>query len=150
MTRQEQAIENFKKGYNCTQSVVLAFKDLLNIDEETLLRLSSPFGGGMGRMRMTCGAFSGINIVLGLLYGYNTPETGEIKMELYKKVQELGKKFTEENGSLMCSTLLNIDTKELSYVPTPRTEEFYKKRPCPMIIGNSAKILDDFIKKTQQ
>ena len=146
MGRVEASKEYFLKGYNCSQSVVLAFKDLFNIDEETLLKIASPFGGGMGRLRETCGAFSGALIVIGLLYGYNTPEIGEIKKELYEKVQEIGKKFEEKNGSLVCRTLLNL--KEMHSAPTPekRDENFYKRRPCISIIENSVSILDEFIK----
>ena len=85
MTRREQAINYFKEGYNCSQAVVLAFRDILTIDANELCKIASPFGGGISRMRETSGAVSGMVLVLGSLVGYSTPEIGEKKHELYKK-----------------------------------------------------------------
>ena len=83
MTRREEAMENFKKGYNCSQAIVLAFADMLPVDRTLLLRLASSFGGGMGRLREVCGSVSGMFMIAGLLYGYDGPETGQIKAEHY-------------------------------------------------------------------
>jgi len=145
MTRREQAIDNFLKGYNCSQSVVLAFSDLLSIDQETLLKIASPFGGGMGRLREVCGSISGAFIVLGLLYGYDTPDTNELKKTLYSRVQEIAHQFEEKNGSIVCRELLGLNVKHDSATPSPRTEEFYKKRPCMELIGDAAEIVDAYI-----
>ena len=139
------AIDYFKQGYNCSQSVVLAFKDLVNINEKTLAKLASPFGGGMSRLREVCGAVSGINIIIGLLYGYDTNETGEVKAELYSRVQELAKTFEEKNGSIVCRELMHLDVKHDSPIPTPRTNDFYTKRPCLELIGYVAEILEEYI-----
>lgn len=143
--RKELAIAYFKQGYNCSQSVVLAFKDLVNIDEKTLLKLASTFGGGMSRLREVCGAVSGMNIVLGLLYGYDAPETGEVKANLYSRVQELALKFEEKNDSIVCRELMHLETKHDSPIPTPRTNDFYTKRPCLNLIGYASEILEEYI-----
>lgn len=140
-----RAKENFLKGYNCTQSVVLAFSDELDIDEEVLLRLASSFGGGMGRLREVCGAVSGMFIVAGLKYGYSLPKDIEGKTEHYKRIQELAASFREKNGSIVCRELLGLNTKTSSYVPSARTDEYYKKRPCPDICGEAAGIIGDYI-----
>lgn len=145
--RSEKAMENFLKGYNCSQSVVLAFSDLLDVDEKTLLKLASSFGGGMGRLREVCGSVSGMFIVLGLLYGYDGPETGEVKADHYARIQKLAKRFEEKYGSIVCRELLGLDIKHDSSVPEKRTEEYYKKRPCKEIIGEAAQILDDYLKE---
>ena len=84
MNRKELAISYFKQGYNCSQSVVLAFKDSI-INAEELVKISAPFGGGISRMRETCGAVSGMVLVIGSVFGYSAPETGEKKQELYTK-----------------------------------------------------------------
>ena len=146
MTRKEQAINYFKEGFNCTQAVVLAFKDILTIDANELCKIASPFGGGISRMRETCGAVSGMVLVLGNLIGYNTPETGEKKHELYKNTQELLKIFENRYGSLTCRVLLNLATQHDDPKPSPRDHSFFSKRPCPELIGGAAEILEQFLK----
>ena len=106
MTRREAAMENFKKGYNCSQAIVLAFADMLPVDRTLLLRLASSFGGGMGRLREVCGSVSGMFMIAGLLYGYDGPETGQIKAEHYAGIQELAKRFEEKHGTIICREML--------------------------------------------
>ncbi len=148
MTRREMAMANFMKGYNCSQSVVLAFADMLPVKESELLKMASSFGGGMGRLREVCGAVSGMFIVIGLLYGYDGPETGPVKAEHYKRVQELARRFEEKHGSIVCRELLGLNVKREAPTPEARTKEYYKKRPCPEIIGDAAEILEEYIKET--
>ena len=145
MTRREAAMANFMKGYNCSQSIVLAFSDLLDIDEAALLKLSSSFGGGMGRLREVCGSVSGMFIVAGLLYGYDGPETGQTKADHYARIQELAHRFEEKHGSIVCRELLGLNVRHDIPVPEERTQQYYQKRPCPEIIGDAAQILDEFI-----
>lgn len=141
----ETAINNFKSGYNCSQSIVLAFKDILDIDADTITKIASPFGGGMGRLRETCGAVTGMFLVLGLLYGYSTPEVRKKKQELYEKVQQLAKQFEEKHQSIVCRDILNIKVKHDVPTPSERTSEFYTARPCMFCIGDAAEILANFI-----
>ena len=147
MTRREMAVANFMKGYNCTQSVVLAFADMLPVNESDLLKMASSFGGGMGRLREVCGSVSGMFIVIGLFYGYDGPETGQVKAEHYKRVQELAHRFEEKHGSIVCRELLGLNVKREAPTPEARTKEYYKKRPCPEIIGDAAEILEEYIKE---
>lgn len=148
MTRREMAMANFMKGYNCSQSVVLAFADMLPVNESDLLKMASSFGGGMGRLREVCGSVSGMFIVIGLLYGYDGPETGPVKADHYKRVQELAHRFEEKHGSIVCRELLGLNVKREAPTPEARTKEYYKKRPCPEIIGDAAEILEEYIKET--
>ncbi len=148
MTRRETAMENFKKGYNCSQSIMLAFMDLLPVtgeDEATLMKLASAFGGGMGRLREVCGSVTGMFMVAGMLYGYDGPETGTPKAELYAKIQELAKEFEKNHGSIICREMLGLNVKHDISTPEARTDEYYRKRPCAEIIGDAAEILDRFI-----
>ena len=101
MTRKEKAMNYFLEGYNCSQSVVLAFEDRLEMEPDQLARLSSAFGGGMGRLREVCGSVSGMFIVLGILYGYDDPKEFEGKKVLYERVQELAHRFEAVNGSIV-------------------------------------------------
>ena len=143
----ELAKQNFLSGYSCAQAVLLAFSDLTGLDEKTALLISSSFGGGMGRMRETCGAFCGVIMVAGLLYGYTEPRDFEKKSELYKRVQELAAAFRELNGSIICREMLGAAGADKNPTPEKRTADYYKKRPCPEICKNAAKVLDDYIEK---
>ncbi len=145
--RAVKAADYFNSGYNCTQSVVLSFSDLIDIPQEELLKLASPFGGGMGRLREVCGTVSGMFIVLGCLYGYNEAGDFERKKRLYADVQELAKRFEAVNGSIVCRELLGLQKKRDDPVPEKRTGEYYKKRPCARLAGIAAAILDGFLKE---
>ena len=135
----------FKQGYNCSQAVLLAFCDELNMDKETAARLASSFGGGIGRMREVCGAVTGMFMVVGILYGYDDAKDYEGKKDTYALVQELANQFKAETGSIICRELLGLDGKDNSPVPSKRTEEYYKKRTCEDKVGLAAKILDEYI-----
>lgn len=142
-SRSEQARSYFLEGYNCAQSVVLAFCDELEIDKETAARMASSFGGGMGRLREVCGAVSGMFLAAGLLYGYSRPEDIEGKKAQYQRVQELAKAFQEKNGSIVCRELLNLKQKSDAPTPSARTSQYYKKRPCAELVADAAGILED-------
>ena len=128
----KSAEELFKEGYNCAQAVFCVHCEELGIDIETGAKLASAFGGGMGRMREVCGALSGLFMLLGLKHGYSNPKDNEAKKELYTKVQELAGEFKNEFGSIICKELLGMkpDSPCNNPNPTPRTENFYQKRPC--------------------
>lgn len=133
----------FLEGYNCTQAVVLSFSDVINVDRETLMKISCSFGGGMGRLREVCGAVSGMFIVLGLLEGYSGPEKGQVKADHYAKVQKLAKQFEEAMGSIVCREILGLSVKHDDPVPEARTKEYYQKRPCPDIVKLAAEIVEN-------
>ncbi|SKC02753.1 C_GCAxxG_C_C family probable redox protein [Lachnospiraceae bacterium] len=147
MTRREIAIENFKKGYNCSQALVKTFMDMIPADEKTMMSLASSFGGGMGRLREVCGSVTGMFMVAGILYGYDGPETGDVKADHYAGIQELAHKFEEEHGSIICREMLGLSVKHDVSTPEARTEEYYKKRPCAEIVGDAAELLEQYIKE---
>lgn len=145
MNRQQQAEHYFLQGYSCSQAIVLAFQDLIKLDQKTILKLSSPFGGGMGRLREVCGALSGAMIVLGYLQGNDTTDIKK-KEKLYQKVQAIAKEFEKENGFIQCRQLLHLN--ELKSKPTPdkRDKKYYHNRPCIKIVGSAAAILEKYLK----
>ena len=138
-----KAAELFVKGYNCAQSVTVAFCDVTGLEESQAAKMAASFGGGMGRLREVCGAVSGMLMVLGQLYGYDTPGDDPSKKALYAQVQELAGKFREENGSIICRELLDNPPSDPN--PTPRTAEFYRVRPCARMVKVAADLLDAFI-----
>ena len=139
-----KAAQLFLSGCNCSQAVVAAFCDETGLHEDLAKKLSSSFGGGMGRMREVCGAVSGMLMVLGVLYGYDDPgEKDRTKKAHYALVQELAGKFRERNGSIVCREILKNPPSGPS--PTPRTAEFYKTRPCARLVTCAAELLDEYI-----
>ncbi len=154
MTHQEldhrvaKAVENFMQGYGCAQSVVAAFADLYGLDETMAKRIAAGFGGGVGRMRMMCGAVSGIVMLVGLDCGQTEGADREGKSACYKVVQELLAKSKAENGSLICAEILGIqghDKATCSYIPSPRTAEYYRTRPCAAKVESAARIFADYL-----
>lgn len=139
-----KAAELFVQGYNCAQSVVVAFCDVTGMTPEYAARLSAPFGGGMGRMREVCGAVTGMLLVAGVLYGYEVPGDDAVKREHYAMVQELAGKFREQTGSIVCREILKDPPTDPN--PTPRTAEFYRIRPCARMVMLAGQILDDYLK----
>ena len=139
--RVARAKELFHQGFNCSQSVFAACADLYGIEDEALaLRLSASFGGGIGRMRQTCGAACGMFMLAGLENGSATPGDAEGKKQNYTLVQDLAAKFKQENGSLICAELLGIAPKPQEPTPEARTENYYQKRPCVEMVANAVRI----------
>jgi len=139
------AEELFTKGYNCAQAVAVSYCDLTGLTPELTAKLASSFGGGMGRLREVCGAVSGMFMVAGILYGYDDPNDDTAKKNHYALIQELAAAFREKTGSIICRELLENPASDPN--PTPRTPEFYKKRPCAYYVRLAAEILEDHIAK---
>lgn len=146
----EKAKSLFESGYNCCQAVLCAYADELGLDETTTLKIASSFGGGMGRLREVCGAVSGMFMVCGLRDGYTNIDgvnAHEEKMSHYERIQELARKFINENGSIICRELLGLAPKKSSLdmdspVPEKRSDEYYKKRPCAELVAMAASFLE--------
>ena len=150
--RVERAVENFMAGYGCCQSVVAAFADLYGLDDTLAKKVAAGFGGGVGRMRMMCGAVSGIVMLTGLDCGQTEGSDREGKSACYKVVQELLAKSKQENGSLICAEILGLKGYEKavnSYQASPRTAEYYKTRPCAAKVESAARIFADYLQAKQ-
>ena len=142
MNYSDKAVENFKQGYNCAQSVFLAFAQEFGFDNETALKLSSSFGAGMGRLREVCGAVSSMFAIAGLKHGYTSPDDDEIKAKHYELIQKLAEKFKTQHDSIICRDLLGLPEGADSPIPSKRTEEYYQERPCELFIRTAAEIIE--------
>jgi C_GCAxxG_C_C family probable redox protein len=140
-----KAAELFLSGYNCAQAVAVAFTDVTGLTEQQAAKMASAFGGGMGRMREVCGAVSGMLMVLSYVYGYDTPGDDISKKRLYGQVQALAAGFRAENGSIICREILKNPPSDPN--PTPRTAEFYAKRPCAKMVMTAARLLEQFMEE---
>ena len=147
--RVRRAVDNFMQGYGCCQSVVAAFADLYGFSDEQAKRVSAGFGGGVGRLRMMCGAVSGIVILVGMDCGQTEGSDRQGKSTCYKVVQELLHESEEENGSLICADLLGLNGKVVrgNYQASERTAEYYKSRPCAAKVESAARIFAHYLEQ---
>jgi C_GCAxxG_C_C family probable redox protein len=113
------------------------------------MKIACPLGGGMGRMREVCGAVSGMFMASGLIYS-TADGSAENKANQYKIVQELAKRFKYKNGSIICRELLEGVEGSTSPIPSERTENYYKKRPCMDLVTDAVEILEEFIKEKEK
>ena len=139
----EKAVDNFKHGYNCAQAVLLAFAKELNLEPEFALKLASSFGGGMGRLREVCGAVSAMFMIAGILKGYSEPANDELKAKHYELIQNLASMFKSKYNTIICRELLELPFSGAdSPIPSKRTEQYYKERPCEHFIRYAAEIIE--------
>lgn len=146
MTRAELASKYFKEGYACSQSVALAFHDLTSIEFDVLQKMVLPFGGGFGRLRLTCGAVSSISMIASILMS-KSDDIKENKTYIYEIVQDLVERFEKEYKTINCKKLLENAGVEavIGGEPETRTEEYYKKRPCEKIVVVATQILENYL-----
>ena len=146
--RVERAVENFMAGYGCCQSVVAAFADLYGLSDTQAKKIAAGFGGGVGRLRMMCGAVSAIVMLVGLDCGQTEGDDREGKSACYHVVQELLAQSEAQNGSLICAEILGLkgfEKARSSYVASPRTAEYYKQRPCAAKVESAARIFANYL-----
>lgn len=145
-----RARELFKSGYNCAQAVAGAFAEEMGIPFETAVKIASSFGGGMGGMRDTCGAVTAMFMVAGAVFGYGSPTDQKAKTEHYALIRGLAEKFRAEHDTCVCGQLLASLPVKLQADPLPRTEEYYRVRPCVRFVETSARLLDDLLAQKGQ
>ncbi|MDD6553337.1 MAG: C-GCAxxG-C-C family protein [Prevotellaceae bacterium] len=151
--RVNRAVDYFMQGYGCCQSVVAAFADRYGMDEKMALRIAAGFGGGVGRLRMMCGAVSGIVMLVGLEEGQVEGSDREGKSHCYKVVQELLAESKQQNGSIICAEILGLKGHEKAvgnYEASPRTAEYYRKRPCAAKVESAARIFAEYLERKGQ
>ena len=137
----QQAVENFENGYNCAQSVFLAYAQDYDINKEMALKLSSSFGGGMGRLREVCGAVTAMFAIAGLEKGYTSNNDDDAKAKHYELIQNLAEEFKKEYGTILCRDLLELEEETSSPIPSKRTEEYYQSRPCTKFIKKACELI---------
>ncbi len=142
ISRADRAKEYFSSGYNCAQSVFLAFSDLYGIDQETAAKLTIGLGGGVGRLREVCGAVSAAVLLIGLEQGTADTTDDTTKAALYEEVQRFAARFKEEEGSIICRDLLGLGQENASPQPDKRTQAYYEERPCPRLVWLAAHMFE--------
>ena len=149
MQREEIARNRFDSGYNCCQSVLLAFADRIPLCEADALRLSASFGAGMGRLREVCGALSAAFMVCGFVLGPCDPLDADAKAAHYRRIQQLAAAFAQQNGSILCRDLLGLPDGPDDPTPRARTAAYYRERPCAALVASAARILDRMLREAE-
>lgn len=144
-SRVEEAVKTFESGYTCAQSVFVTYADLFGLDRETALKLTSPMGGGIGRMREVCGAVSSMALLAGLKEGNTDPDNEQGKERIYLLTRQLADKFKDRHETIICRELLRMEGMEESAKPSERTEEYYHTRPCSRLVATAAKIIEEIL-----
>ena len=144
--RADKARELFVGGYNCSQAVIGAFADLYGFDTAQALKISEALGGGLGRLRLTCGAVNGMAMVVGMKL--SSGEAGDLKTrgEIYEVVRQMVGEFKENNGTIICAELLGLSKpKDDSPAPEARTPDYYKRRPCADKVYECALLVEKYL-----
>lgn len=138
----EETKNNYRKGYNCCQAVVLAFADYYGIDHDLALKMSCSFGGGIGRMKEVCGAVCGMAMIAGLETGNTDPNNINAKKENYEMIRSLFHEFQRENGSIYCSELTSLEGSAYDTKILERGGRYYQKKPCIEYVADATRILE--------
>lgn len=144
-SRVKQAVATFEEGYTCAQSVFSTYADLFGMDRQTALKLSSPMGGGIGRMREVCGAVSAMALLAGLKEGNTDPANEDGKEKIYLLTRQMADRFKEQFDTIVCRELLGLEGMEESAKPSVRTQQYYEERPCLKLIAAAAEIIEEML-----
>lgn len=131
-SRVEKAVENNKKGYNCSQAVACTYCDLVGIDEKTMFKIMEGYGLGMGCADGTCGAVSGAIALAGMKNSRGELEGPYTKGETYKISKDIVNQFLEKNKSIVCKELKGIGTGKVL-------------RSCEGCIRDAAEIIEKIL-----
>ena len=144
-TKNETALQKFVSGYNCAQAILYSFKDAINIDGDTALKLACGFGAGMGRKGEVCGAVTGGIMVIGAKYGRGENDDKTDTEKTYTKARELMEKFEKKHGTFICRELLNgcdLSTEEgqMNF----RNNDLFNAT-CKKCVGSTVQILEEIL-----
>ncbi len=144
--REKTAVRLFAAGRNCAQAVLMTYADLLGLTQEQAASVACGMGGGIGRLRDNCGAFSAAVMLCAALEG----EEGalpEHRPQTYARVQRVYREFLQKNGTICCAELLGRDKKPEAPTPEDRTKQYYASRPCARIIRSACQIIDGMLQE---
>jgi len=145
----DMAVENFKNGLNCAESVMDALirSGALESEHKTLISACTGFGGGIGLSGQTCGALTAAVMANSAVHGRPDPwkvdekvRAGEIADKYYRRYNHMVHDFSDKYGSAQCS-----------HICKPFGDFHCKERRvnCLKLIGNTAKLACDYLAKDQ-
>jgi C_GCAxxG_C_C family probable redox protein len=130
-------------GYNCSQAVSITYGTAFGVPEETIARIASGFGGGIGRTDNICGAVSGAVMVLGLKFGPKNPSEREAKAKAYEMTNEFIQEYARRHGAVSCTGLLGYNMSQ----PGEREKAVVNNAfaGCRDVVRNAGKLLEEFL-----
>ncbi len=144
MSKKDLALDRYRGGFNCAQSVLAAYAEELDLNNETALKIACGLGAGMGRMGDVCGAVTGAFLVLGMRYGMTDEEKQDDKEQTYNFVRILAERFSEKNGSIVCRELLGCDISTPSGFEEA-VEKNLMETVCEGLLEDTVAILEDIL-----
>lgn len=147
MSKAEKARELFLQGYNCAQATFGAFAEDYGLDLNVAMTLSAGLGGGIGRLRETCGAVTGATLAVSLAMGSFELNNPDAKTRVYEEIRKVVEIFEAKTGSIVCADMLGVPRRGESATAEPRTKEYYEKRPCSELVYIAAKAAEEIIEK---
>ena len=147
MERCKKAVEYHRRGYNCAQSVLAAFTDLIGTPERQLMDLAGGFGGGAGTGEL-CGAISGAVMVLGLLTPGDPADPVASKKRTMELSKELQKRFSGIFEAVRCQELLK--KKFLPDERTPAARELEIKGHCTVMIVTAVETVEAMLAERER
>ncbi len=145
MTRKEESVSYFRNSFNCAQSVLSVFHADFNLPEDTVLKIATAFGGGMGRQQFTCGAVTGALMALGLKYGKGRNDSDEKKKETYRHTVDFFNEFKKQHGSISCRELLEgLDMQNPDDMKEINRRDMFRTH-CEKYVGDAVEIAGKII-----
>ncbi|MDO4418759.1 MAG: C-GCAxxG-C-C family protein [Ruminococcus sp.] len=145
MTKADRAKELFQKGYNCAQATFGAFAEDYGLDINVAMTLSAGLGGGIGRLRETCGAVTGATLAVSLAMGSFDLNNPDAKTRVYSEIRKVVEIFESETGTIVCADMLGVSRRGDGAEAEARTPEYYKKRPCAELVYLAASAAEKII-----
>lgn len=147
MTHKEKAAWYFEHKFNCSQSVFTAFAEDLGISEKQALMISTNFGGG-ARKGELCGAVSGAQMALGMMFGHFDSEDAESKKRAYKISEQFMDRFAKKQGSVVCRELLGYDLSKPEGMAVIKEKNLFKTI-CPELIKCAVETVEEIIEENK-
>jgi C_GCAxxG_C_C family probable redox protein len=146
MDKPENASRFFDSGYNCAQSVLMAFSEALKLETNIVLKITSGFGGGMARMQDTCGAVAGGIMAIGIAVSNDKEDIATNKERVYYIISLFLNKFKEKYRTVKCRELLNCDLN------TEEGQQFYEEhelhhKVCMNCVSDATAYLEELLDK---
>ena len=145
MTKAEDAVSIFRKGFNCSQSVLSAYAKDYGLTTIKAEKIAAGFGGGIGRMADTCGAVTGAIMIIGLKSGMSTKDPLKANEVTYDLVSEFVRKFKVRHKSILCRELLGYDISNRQTLLEVRKLGLFRS-VCPAYVKDAVDILEGLLK----
>ena len=144
MSGASEAVDLFRRGYACSQAILMVYGTPLGLDRTHAAKIASGFSGGM-RMGETCGAVTGAFMVLGLRHCKGGAEASTDRSQVYAAVREFVSRFEERNGSVVCKDLLGCDISTPDGMAAAKKQGLFETK-CPKMVEGAAEILEEMLR----